>query len=214
MVNILCSDCDCLRFRQHVGSYQCFGGTCCLHLQSPEDVGRCLCGGDDNSLLHCMFNIALDKWVEPLYNTVFVRLICFNPLCHHSHIIFLTILFSLGTWLHSSVGVTRLSRCLRISVPRTVRSVQHAYRLRSHLASNSVGAGHAAYFHWCWSGWHMKLTTHIPLVLRFKNEWSFHSPNSLHGVHMDNFVRSNQNEENLLENLFVPQKSSVDPILK
>jgi len=56
----------------------------------------------------------------------------------------------------------------------------------------------------------MKLTTHIPLVLRFKNEWSFHSPNSLHGVHMDTFVRSNQNEENL----FLPQKSPVDSILK
>jgi hypothetical protein len=57
-------------------------------------------------LLHCMFSIALDKWVEPLYNTVFVRLVCFNPVCQHSHIIFLTILFFLGTWLHSSVGTS------------------------------------------------------------------------------------------------------------
>lgn len=70
MVNILCSDCGCLRFR-HVGSYQCFGGACCLHLQSKSDGLRggqtrgcgqvSICGGSseavggggDNNLLHC-----------------------------------------------------------------------------------------------------------------------------------------------------------------
>ena len=125
----LCSDCDCLRFRQNVGTYLCFGGTCCLHLQSqsdsllrsggggqPRGCGQvCICGGsseavggggDNSNLLHCTFNIELDKWVEPLYNTVFVRLICFNPVCHHFHIIFLTILFCLGTWLHSSAVIS------------------------------------------------------------------------------------------------------------
>jgi hypothetical protein len=59
----------------------------------------------------------------------------------------------------------------------------------------------------------MKLTTH-PSSDEVKNEWGFYYPNSLHGVQRDNFVRSNQNEENLLENLFLPQKSSVDPVLK
>jgi hypothetical protein len=49
-----------------------------------------------------------------------------------------------------------------------------------------------------------------PSSAEVKNEWSFHSPNSLHDVYRDNFVRSNQNEENMLENLFLPQKSSVD----
>ena len=150
----MCPDCGCLRFRQHVGSYQCFGGTCCLHLQSqsdgllrswgggqPRGCGQvCICGGsseamggggDDNRLLHCMFSIAMDKCMEALYNTVFVRLICFNPVRHHSHIIILTILFSLGTWLHSSVGiVTRLSRHLTISVPRTAKSVEYPYSLQ------------------------------------------------------------------------------------
>ena len=53
-----------------------------------------------------------------------------------------------------------------------------------------------------------------PSSAEVKNEWGFHCPNSLHGMHSDNFVRSNQNEESLLENLFLAQKSSVDPVLK
>jgi hypothetical protein len=80
---------------------------------NPEDVGRCVVAAVKLwvlvviivRLLHCMFSIVLDKLVEPLYNTVFVRLVCFNPVRHHSHI-FLTILFFLGTWLHSSVGTS------------------------------------------------------------------------------------------------------------
>jgi hypothetical protein len=35
-LNMLCSDCGCLRLRQRVGSYH-FGGTCCFHLQSQSD---------------------------------------------------------------------------------------------------------------------------------------------------------------------------------
>jgi len=50
-----------------------------------------------------------------------------------------------------------------------------------------------------------------PSSAEVKNERSFHSPNTLTGLYRGNFVRSNQNEENLLENLFLPQKSSVDP---
>jgi len=97
-----------------------------------------------------------------------------------------------------------------LEVPRTVKSVEYPYRLPGHPASYSVGTGHAACFHWCWSGWHMKLTTHIPLVQGLR----MRGVSSLHGVHRDNFIRSNQNEENLLENLFLLQKWSVDPVLK